>query len=528
MSELSPQTKKLIQHYQAWFKALQPKEGRTVVHVDEVASKVAAFYEKIRGMIDWREEQLLRRSSIERILKRRLFLGQSGKGMAAPFVFELVRGGYFPNDRIEESKIEEVQRLIDKYIFIVQNSPKPPEKRRRFMLYDWLLSLAACETEEILDPLRRERALIDYMEEIMKERIDVVPQIPEIEKNIQLSIATQKALFKLDNAIISYHLLKKRYSQWSNLPQLELEVIAKNIYSIWEDIEKDFKHPLADKFYGICERYDTPYLILGDIISKDPLEIQEKLEKPELLESFIREVYAKRKGKLKSRIRRAAFYSTVSIFLTKILLALAIEIPFDKYVSGQTDYQTMGLNVLIPSFLMFFLVSTIRQAKKSNLERVVLETIKICYSTERKNVYTIRAPRKRRGIINALVNIFYLATFAGSFWVIWWGLEKLNFGILSKIIFLVFFSLISFAGTKIRERAKELSIEEENAGFFSFFLDAFSIPFIRVGKWLSSQWARYNVILVIITALFDMPFQLFTEFLEQWRNFVKEKKEEIH
>jgi len=108
-----------------------------------------------------------------------------------------------------------------------------------------------------------------------------------------------------------------------------------------------------------------------------------------------------------------------------------------------------------------------------------------------------------------------------------WGLDKLNFGILSKIIFIVFFSLIFFAGAKIKERSKELTVEEDKGGFFSFLFDSFSLPFLRLGKWLSGQWTKYNVVLVIITALIDMPFQIFTEFLEQWRYFVKEKKEEI-
>ena len=65
-------------------------------------------------------------------------------------------------------------------------------------------------------------------------------------------------------------------------------------------------------------------------------------------------------------------------------------------------------------------------------------------------------------------------------------------------------------------------------GFLNFLLDSFSLPFIRMGKWLSAQWTKYNLVLVLITALIDLPFQLFTEFLEHWRTFLKEKKEEIH
>jgi hypothetical protein len=60
------------------------------------------------------------------------------------------------------------------------------------------------------------------------------------------------------------------------------------------------------------------------------------------------------------------------------------------------------------------------------------------------------------------------------------------------------------------------------------FIDLFSLPVIRVGRWLSAQWARYNIVVVLVNFLIDMPFQRFVEFLEQWRAFLREKKEEIH
>ena len=527
---ISQQTQRLIQQYQSWYQSLQPKEGAATIHVDEVASRVANFYEKIRGLLDWKEEHLLRRAAIRRILRRKLFLRVEQKIEAQPLVLELIRAGHFPNDKIEESKIGDVQKLLNKYIFIIENSLPPKKKKSQVQLQDWLSGLAACEIEEVLDPLRKERALIEYMTDLMAERIPLPQVLSEEEKNSQIYIAVQKALFKLDSPIISYHLLKKRYPQWKDLPQDQLDGITKNIYTIWSTIENDFRHPLGEKFYRICERYDTPYLILGDVLSKNPTEIQEKLSNPETLESSIRIVYKTRLAKLKSRLFRAATLSTVSIFLTKILIALAIEFPFDKYITQQFSYQTLGMNILIPPFLMFFLVLSARPPRKGNLEKVIMETMKIVYASGKKDIFKIKSSFKRGFLMKIVIFLLYLATFIASFWFIWWGLDKLHFSWPSKIIFIIFFSLISFAGVKIKERVKELSVEEEGGGFLGFILDWFSLPFIRLGKWLSGQWERTNVVLVLlmITALIDLPFQVFVEFLEQWRYFIKEKKEEIH
>jgi len=550
MKELSLETQKLIQRYQSWYAQLQPQEGIPKIHVDEVASVVAAFYEKIREVVDWREEHLMRRAAIERTLKRRLLLAKNGKTIAEPLVLELIRGGHFPNDRIPESKIEEIQKIIDKYIYILENAPKPPKDSNppttlpakggapkiKIQLYDWLLSITACEVEEMLSSSQKERALIEYMTDSMMEKIKikegilVIAGLNQEEKNTQIYIATQRTLFKLDSPIITYNLLKKRYPEWKDFGKADQKLgeITQNIYSIWNGVEKDLKYPLSEKFYKVCERYDTPYLILGDIISEDPMGIEEKIKDPQELENRINNSYQKRLRALRTRIKRAAVYATLSIFITKMLLAFAAEVPFDKYITGQFSYLALGLNILIPPLLMFFLVLTIRPPKKENLQQVIMEVMKIAYLTERKEIYTIEIPKKRGWLTNALITIFYLLTFLISFGLIIWGLDELNFGILSIIIFLIFISLISFAGVKLKERSRELEVIQKKESILMAFIDLFSLPVIRVGKWLSSQWARYNVIIIAINFLIDMPFQSFVEFLEQWRAFLKEKKEEIH
>ena len=531
MAELSQSTQKLIQQYQSWHQSLQPKEGMPTIHVDEVTSTVAAFYEKMRGVVDWKEEHLIRKAAIERILKRRLLLVKNGADLAEPLVLELVRGGHFPNDRIPESKIEEVQKTINKYIYILENAPSETEKQK-IRLYDWILGIAACEIEEILCPPIKEKALIEYMEESMQQKIQTRNdiKISEQEKNTQIYIATQRALLKLDSHIISYNLLKKRYPQWGDFKKdnLQLQEFSQNIYSIWNNLKRELFHPLSEKFYKICEKYNTPYLILGDVISENPITIQEKIKEPEELECKIKANYEKRAKTLSSRIKRAAIYATLSIFISKMLLAIAVEIPFDKYITGQFSYLALGVNILIPPLLMFILVLTIRPPRKENLQQVIMEVMKIAYAREKKEVYLLEPFKKRGWLMNSSITIFYLLTFIISFGLIILGLTKLNAGILSIIIFLVFISLISFAGVKIRERSRELELMERKESFFVVFADFFSLPIIQIGKWLSSQWARYNVIVILINFLIDLPFQSFVEFLEQWRKFLKEKKEEIH
>ncbi len=287
MQELSDATKKLAANYNLWQQSQHPKQEVSTIHVDEVALRVAAFYEQIRTVVEWKEEHLMRRAAIIRKLKRRfLDLEMNNfsqlEGVAESLVLELIRGGHFPNDKIEEAKIQDVQEIIEKYIFILKNSPENKKGKAGLQFYNWLVEVAACEIEETLAPAIKEMALIDYMFGLMKEKIKVNDKVYESgllkkeDTDIQIYVAVQQALFKLDAPIISYNLIKYRYPQWERAGKDLLFKISQNIYKIWKKIESDLANPLAKKFYTICEKYDTPYLLLGDILAKENIETIEE------------------------------------------------------------------------------------------------------------------------------------------------------------------------------------------------------------------------------------------------------------
>ncbi len=534
---ISQSTQRLIEKCKIWYQSLEKREGQTI-HVDEIASRVAAFYERIKGVVDWQEEHLLRKRAIERSLKRVAILDKQNEKIAETLVYEFIRGGHFPNDSIPEYKIEIIQKIIDKYFFILKNAPENPtinsEKDKKIELRNWLLDMASYEIEKTLTSFLKEESLIKFMTICIQKRLKVnegiiiIKGLTEEEENTQIYIAVQKALLKLDRPTISYNLFERRYPNWTKITQssIELPEITKNINHIKESIEKDLDHRLGDKFYSLCEKYNTPYLILGDIIADEPMKAQENLEKPGTLEELIKISYAKRLTKLKKRIRRAAIYCTASIFITKMALALAIEIPIDKMLN-EFSYPILLINALFPPLLMFLLVITIKPPKKNNLQRVIIEVMKITYKQEKKDVYQIRIPRKRSKILNSIISTFYSFMFLFSFSAIIYVLYNLNFGFFSMFIFLFFLCVISFFGMQLRERSRELTIEEKTDTFFKSLIEFFFLPVIRVGKWLSMQWGNLNIALVI-SILIDAPFFTLIGFLEQWRYFLKEKKEEIH
>jgi len=527
---LTPATKKLIQQYQSWHQFLHPKQGITI-SVDEIASKVASFYEKIREVVEWQEKHLMRRIAIERILRRRLLLRINKQEIAEVFVLELIRGGHFANNQIEKTKIKEIREILNKYSFILNNAPSLPANKTQSEFYNQIFGIAACEIEKCLAPSSYLKidALISYMEEVMTQRIKIgeralnSKKITNQEKNTQIYIAVQQALFKLDRHIISYNLIKRWYPNWANFSQLEIEEITKKIFLIWNSLEKTLSHPLANKFYKICEKYDTAYLLLGDVLSESPIDIEEKIIQPKILEELITRAYRKRLRTLKSRMRRAAFYSTLSIFITNIFTLYLLELPFAKYVMGHINLFAAIIDVLGPTTLMFILVMTIKLPSKENLELVLSEVKKIVYQQESNDIYEVEIYPKRGFISKLIIGLLYALSFCICFGTVIWCLYRLSYPPLSYLLLTIFTCLIAFTGVRIRQRSKELHIKEEKEHFFHILVDPLSVPVIQVGKWILSKWRKVNFVGTIFNVLIDMPFLIFVEFLEQWRYFLKEK-----
>ncbi len=523
--------KKLIVAYETWAASRELPPETPVIRVDKIAAKVAAFYEKIRGIVDWSEEHLLRKIAIARILRRRLFLRENGESLASVFLRDLVRGGYFRNGKIPEAKSVSVEAVLKKYIFLMQGL-RSFSLREEHILTDWLLSIAGCEVEALLDPPLREEALLDYMTEQTKTRLMIKKSLPDQERENLIFIAVRQALFKLDEPIITYQLIKKYIPNWNDLRVEEdretLQKFSRELGRWYDNLHMAFSHSLLKKFYWAAEMADAPYLILGDVLT----DLAQSGElKPELfldshwLESQAFVKYKKRLAKQKSKATRAAIYSTLSIFVSKVLIAFVLEVPIDKF-THQFSYSTLIFNITIPPILMLGIVLWgIKPPKKSNTGKIT-EAVKKIVNGDLPP-YEIRMPGDRPLMIRAFVIFFYIIGTAITFGVMIYILTRLGFSPFSQAVFIFFISLIAFAGLKIRERSKELIIEEPPSGFTQDIIAFFTLPIVELGRWSSRQLLRIRVVAILLDVLIELPLQFFIEFIEQWRAFLKEKKQEI-
>jgi len=537
---------KLVTKHQKYYFEKQRETEIATIHVDEIASKLAFFYEKIRKVVDWKEEHLVRRSAIERILKRKLLSKISGLSlvadldpdkMAGPIVLELIRGGHFPNDKIPRSKIPTVAEVIKKYIFIFANNPdfgshSSLKLKHKINHYNWLLEIAACEIEEILEAPIRQTALIDCMVESMMERTRVAPEsaISSEKIRIQMEVAVRKTLFHLDSPIITYHLFKMRWQNWRSFSENELIKFSKNLDSIKQEIDHELKFEFSSNFFSICDKYDTVYLLLGDILknfSKKSEKILLSFSEPKELLLLVKKAYAKRLKTLKKRLYRSAIYSTLSIFLAGALSLFIFEVPLAKLFYGKFSSTAVFVDIMLPTGLMYLLVYMVKPPKKENLARVLKETQKIVYRQKEKDVYEIRLTKRKKSVFSFFVNLLYLAGTALSLGLVFWVFDVARVPVTSLYIDTLNVAMVVFAALVIKQRSKELTIDDKPS-VWEFSLDIISVPMAKIGQWLANKWKEYNIVSVFFIALVDMPFSFLVEFVENWSSYLREKKAEIH
>lgn len=531
--QINEPTKKFIESYKLFFK--RQSEDIRKIKVDYVASTLASFYEKIRQVIDYQEEHLLRKNAIERMLKRRLFFSKEPHEISEGLIHELIRGNYFENESIPEEEIENVSSIIEKYIFILENFPDAMQQDEKEELRPWIIKIAACEIEERLSPPAFQEMLFEYMFETMKERITIVERnfsteskkiSPEF-KNAQLFIAIQKSLLRADESQLNFRLLKFFYPQWPSLNPSLLPEITENILKIKKKLDEQKKQPLNREFYHYSIGYGSPFLILGDVVQEKVSKLDETFNNPENLEKSLRSVYEKRYKACKIKLSRSGFRSVISIFLSKALLAFLIEIPFDTFVVHHFSYKTLAFNLIFPVLLMYLIVRSIKAPRRENQEFILLESMRIAYKAKDPEIKEIRLPKKRSWITNHFFGFIYLIMFFITFGAIIFGLSKLGFSMLSTIIFIIFLCLISFSGLRIKEWSKELRVGEEKDGVSSLLMDFFGLPIIKAGRWLSKEFSKINLLILFSNLILEVPVQTFVQFISDWRQFAKEKRGEI-
>lgn len=542
-------TKRLFQLiYQEQNKDSKDNDDEPKINVSSFVSKMAFYYEKIRNSVDFKEDHLLRKNAIQRIIKRQVVIEgaissreQSSVEVSKHLITELIRAGYLPNNKIPESKIDELAKVIEKYLKLknksletlkhhIEGEGDKNQLRERNDLINWIIGILATDLEERLSYRLVNKTVFRDMFEILTKKIVLPAGSPfEEDRDIQIYLSIYRNYMKYDYGMLNFILFKYFNGNWEDPDDETIDNIALNILELQQAVEFQQRHPLSGQLNRIVNRYNVFFSILVDVISENPVSVYDSLKNdPKAFPRDIKKVCNKRYELAKAKLWRAAGRSIIYIFLTKSIFVILLEIPATTFFHEPINYMSLAINVSFPALLLFMVVFFTRLPSDENTAKITSGIEEIAFKNrDELEPITLRQSAKRELGISMVFSFFYATTFILSFGATIWLLEKINFNWVSIIIFLFFLAFVSFFTIRVRRGIKELMIVEKRESFLSFLLDFFYIPVAYTGKWLSEKFSRINVFVFLLDFVIEAPFKVVVEIVEEWTKYVKERKDNI-
>ena len=544
--EIHPLSKEISHLIDTYIGSIEDaKKPSTPIHIDEIASRIAKFYEMIRKVIDWKEDSVLRRSAIERALKRTLFTKLTGftrkEGIdtyrvAYTITADLIRGGHLPNDEIAQEKVLKVEVILKKYLFILEHALFPSQElipiKRQVNFTAFVIELAAVDIEEILSNPIKERILIEAMTDMLTNRIRVLPQgaVSDSDRKTHVFIGVCRTLFDLDDGYILVQLLRYSHADWYAPSQTLLDTLSTSIPNLWMTKDTLLEHPLSHQLYSICERIDTVFMLLGDVIDtykESPEKITKVMSDKIQLTEVITEAYNKRYLSLKSRLIRLAIFSTLSVFLSNWVTFFIVEVPMASWFYEGFNLFTAIIDFVVPTAVMFALVSIIKPPPESNRDRVLSLVYQSVYSDEKVKLYDVSMKPRSNRIFAFIMIVMYLTMMFGVLGIVGYVFYIAKLPITSVVFDTFTIALTFFAAVGIRNKSKELSVDDRT-GVWEFLLDMISVPIAKVGEFLARKWKEYNIVAILFTFLIETPMIVILDFIGNWSQYLKERRSELH
>lgn len=498
--------------------------------VSQTVSFFALVYERIRNAVEFREDHLILRAAIERIIKRRLSLNPDAKGEAENLLRELLWARYFDNGDLGGEDVKKAQEILDRHILLKRQIVSGREPEMQQYLNQFLLDLLTCELEETLKPASavKQTNFTFFIYQVLRGKVKI-EGLTEQQKDSFFLAATEKVYGKSDRPYQRYHLFITFYKPLQQYSIPELKELGSKLPAIFQKVDGIVGSPYVDNLTKFIRKQLPPFLIIFEIIKNKFSEIHAILADKEKLWNEVDTTCRNKYQQLGTRIRNLAIKSFIYILLTKMLFALILEYPLSLYIYNEVNMRSIVINSLFPPFLMVIILVFFRVPGEENTKKIyerIIDIVNADKTFETQVAYMPKKPRVRRPALIFGFTVFYSITFVITLTVIYEILTLLNFNLISQFIFLFFVSVVTFFSYRIRNIVKELRLEDKE-NILTPIVDFFFMPILSLGKFFSQEIAKLNFFIFVFDFLIEAPFKLVFEIVEEWISFVRRRKEEI-
>lgn len=505
--------------------AEQKKSTQTDREINQVVSRMAVWYEKLRNALEYHEEEVILRAAIERILKRKLIFERDHAPLAEELIKELIWAKYFPENVISDEMTDEIRDTINHYLKL-EDLVRERHRGNRLKMNEWILQLLSCEIERILRTSDEKELLTKYVFQILSKNIRITDQSEDY-RDIIVFIAVHKAFGKEDLPMLRFALFAQMFGNISNR---NVEQVAEVFPQACNRIQEYIDSPYKDKVYNYIRKQVAAFYILEDVFSKHRGRAQEIAEDEEEMTRLVQQSCNNKYEQITKKIQTATARSVAFIFLTKAIFGITIETTFERLIYGQIHWLAIGINIMFSPVLMFLSTLFISKPDRANTQKIVDIIKQVLYYGEPEllkplsiNKASLKVPAPLYMVYMILWFIALVLGLLGVNYV----LSYLHFNPISKVVFVFFLAVVSFMSYRISQSAKTYTVTRGRDGMRSAFFDFFFVPFIQVGKYLTVGISQINIILFVFDYIIEAPFKQMFTFLEKWLFFLRSQRETL-
>lgn len=487
----------------------------TLLEIPSTGKMVSSAYEQLRRAAEYSEEHLLLERAIKRFFRRNLLVApRKQDDLGTELIVDLAQAGYLEGGQFSRATAERLNTLVTSYMAArgrLHNAHITPD-----IADSWILALLSTEAENQLRPQNVKLAALTiayqhFLHTIPRDGITDFQDAGDYE--LCLYIAVHQAVLKSDIDIIrsDLHRISRQTTQDTE------GFIRFNIL-----VDRLFGSPLTHMLKRTVSRHAAPFRVLKSLTESQTDTAALLADKKEFLGAYDRQIDHEY-GQLSTRLRRGITRSVIFLIITKVLIGVAVEIPYDLLVHGYVAAVPLAVNLLFPPLYMASLMLTLKMPSSSNKNSIHNYIEQLLYGDGRME---IPLPKKRR--IRFRTKLLYATAFAIPVAATVFILRAIGFNLVQMAIFFTFFSTASFLGFRLSTLVRDLELSPRQAGLFASFQDFFYLPFVASGQWLSRKYSRLNLVARFMDVAIELPLKSILRLLRQWMKFVREKQDELY
>ncbi|MDR0398165.1 MAG: hypothetical protein LBH36_03260 [Candidatus Nomurabacteria bacterium] len=503
---------------------IMDRENETTFHVDGLGKAIVSGYESLRNAAEYTESHTLFQRAMGRFFQRN-FAGlpeHRVDSLATDLIVELTLAGYIENDTVTEKKMNAIKHLIRDYYEFYHRK----QRSKNIDLKAYVIAPLAARIEDVLFPHSKGFTVVQFAYEYLAKKYgyELDRTLNKRRMHLTLLIATAKALLKPTEGAIRNDILSRYRVSIKN----ETDYLAMN-----RELDEIFRDRTTRRIERKVSNRCAPFRVVVRQVEKsgDISDIKNNQDKF-LTECnwTIKEVYENTSKAIRSGVTK----SIVFLIITKTIIGVAVEVPYDLLAEGAVRFAPLIINLAFPPLYMLLLSLTLGTPSDYNTKLLERKIEAVLFEEEKqdklvlnktKSTDNLLAATSHATIFNSMYGVFFLAIVAGVSWLL---LTQLHFNVASFIIFFIFVSTASFLCFRLSRLVREIEARDDsNQSFWQSLRDFLYMPFVTIGQWVSEKYAKINLVSNMLDLFVELPMKDILRAIRRWNIFISSKKDEI-